>query len=201
MPRELFDNAGKPIEVPDDAELQSLREAADKAKELEAQLEEARKDASPDWRSARQKMKELETEANEWKSKAEKAGVQVEPKPLPTDEIRRIASEEADQAYVNRYRERRLGEFGERKEAVSRIFDKLASGEKLNEAKIDEYMGIAARAAGFEDTGSQARRAMSFGGGSAPNFADAQRKSDFADTEKGKQLSGMLGLNIGNDKK
>lgn len=201
MPRELFDSEGKPIEVPDDAELQALRDAANKTKELEGLLEDAKKDASPDWRSARQKMKELETEANEWKTKAEKAGVQVEPRPLAIDEIKRIASEEADQTYINRYRERRLNEFGDRKEAVARLFDKLSGGEKLDEAKVDELMGFAARAAGFEDPGAQARRAMSFGGGSAPNFSDAQPNGDFADSAKGKDIAGKLGLNIGNDKK
>lgn len=195
MPRQLFDGDGNAVEVPDENEIKAYQEAQAKVSELDAKIKELEADSDPDWRTARKKMKDLSDERDDWKKKAEKAGVEVEPKPLPTEDIGRIAEERAEKVYIERYRDRRLAEFGDKREAVGRFFEKLSNGEKLDENKVDELIMAAARTAGVEVQSNPVNRAMGSSSTSAPNFDPTNNKEkDFADSDSGKGLAAAMGL-------
>lgn len=201
MPRELFDAEGVAHQVPDETELKAYQEAQTKVADLEKQMKELEADTNPDWKGAREKMRTLENEVKDWKIKAEKAGVQVEPKPLPMEDLERIADERAEKVYINRHRDRLLESFGDKKEVVTRFYNKLAEGETLNEKKVEELVLAAARTAGISDDSSPTRRAMASSSTSAPNFDSTPPNANFADTEQGKALGSRLGLTINEAKK
>lgn len=201
MPRELFDAEGVAHQVPDETELKAYQEAQTKVADLEKQMEELKADTNPDWKGAREKMRVLEKEVGEWKAKAEKAGVQTEPKALPMEDLERIADERAEKVFLSRHRDRLIEQFGDKKETVLRFFNKLSEGEKLDEKKVEEFVIAAARTAGITDDSSPMRRAMSSSGTAAPNFDSKPPSESFADTDGGKALASRMGLTINQDKK
>lgn len=183
MPRKITDESGTEVEVFDVSEVEALKaEAEKKQKDLEQEL-------NPNWREARQKMKEME-------EKLAKAGIKEPAPAVDKEEVARIASEQAEKKYMERYRDRVLDQFGEKKDVVKKVFDKLASGEQLTEDAIDRITKEAARAAGVSmepDKTLQSRYAV---GGGRPSFEEGTKDEGFGATERGKATAAAMGLII-----
>lgn len=201
MPQTVKNSEGADIEVFTKEELEAEKaEASKKAQEAEDKIKELEQELNPNWREARKKMEILEKERDDWKTKAEGAGVKPEPTGVSPDEAKRIAEEAAGATYVNRYKDRVLSGFGDKREIVAKYFEKLTAGEQLDEAKIEQFANDAARAAGVLQQANPLNRAIAAGGGSAPEFREAP-KDGFGDSEAGKSTAAAMGLQITAPKK
>lgn len=200
MPRTIKDASGNDVEVYDKSEVEAqtkqLTELQERAKQLEQEV-------NPNWKNARERMSSLEKERDEWKSKAEKAGVQDSRTPDMT-EVERIAEAKAQAALLNSFKNQKLGKFGDKRAAVEAYFNKLAAGEELDEGKIDQYIGDAARAVGIgvpsRDTGAMYGRE-----GMSPQFPGSPNnplpEDGFGATDRGKGTAAAMGLIIDMPKK
>ena len=205
MPRELYDADGNAVEgIPDDAELKALQQTASekaeadkKVGEFEAKMKEIEGDpAYKNLGVLREKWKTAEKERDEWKGKAEALGGEQPPKPISQDEVKTAAEAAAEKIYLNKLVERELKQFGDQKDVVKKIFDKLTAGEQLTEEKVEEHLQTAAKAAGLAPTRSSV---PTYQGGGAPKF-DNDDKS-FADTDEGKARAKAQGWDFAQDNK
>jgi hypothetical protein len=200
MPKTIKDESGADVEVYEKTEYEA---ASAKVKELEEKTKQLEQETNPNWREARQKMSILEKERDEWKEKASKAGVKDD-RVLDATEIERIAEAKTQQTLLTSYKNQMLSKYGDKREAVEAYFNKLASGEKLDEAKIEQFVGDAARAVGVgvrqRDTGAMFGR-----GGSAPEFPGSPNnplpEDGFGASTQGKSTAAAMGLVIDMPKK
>lgn len=196
MPRKIEGEDGTEIEVFEKTELEEA--AAKAAKQKEEELEGS---ISPNWREARQKMSTLEKERDEWREKAAKAGFKDESQNVSKEEIAKIASEQAEVKYMERYKERVLSQFGEKKTDVEKYFSKLASGEKLTEDMVDRLAQDAARAVGVRSEPDRSLMSQFGRQGSRPEFAMPENDQGFGTTPQGKSTAQAMGLIIENPNK
>lgn len=190
MPKKIKDESGTEIEVFESSEVEAIKaEAERKQKELEQEL-------NPNWREARKKIEDLERSNKEKDDKLAKAGVQSESTGVNKEEVARIASEQAEATYLERYRERVLNQFGDKKETVQKVFDKLAYGEKLSEDAIDRLAADAARTVGISREPDRDLAARNVRGGARPEFEPTSEDEGFGATAKGKATAAVMGLKI-----
>lgn len=195
MPQKLFDKDGNEVETLTPEEVKALQEAAAAVEQLKKDIKELEEGANPNWREMRKKEKDLEAAVADWKAKAEAAGHKSEPTGVSKEDAERIADERAENALLRDHRNTVLSRFGDKREVVEKAFEKLAAGEKLDRAKIEEIATQAARATGVERQVSDTSRSVASRGTSAPDFGNGEeKKKDFADTEEGKATRDAMGL-------
>ncbi len=145
--------------------------------------------------SLEDRLQALEAERDDWKAKAEAAGHKPEPTGVSKAEAEQIADDRARSALLNEHNESVLARYGDKRDVVENRFNKLAAGEKLDRAKIEELAKEAAMAAGVSRSVSDASRSVASHGTSAPDFGDGKAKQEgFADTDAGKQTRDAMGL-------
>lgn len=194
MPRVIKGEDGQDIEVFEKTEVEATKS------QYEAKLKEIEQELNPNWREARQKMRDMEKERDEWMEKAKKAGVKEDASSMTKEEIARIASEKAERLYIDKYKERVLSRFGDKKDAVSKYFEKLANGETLTEEMVDKIADDAARAVGIQRE-RDIREVHSAYTGVAPRFEQELPDQGFGATDRGKATAQAMGLIIENPKK
>ncbi len=192
MPRKLFTEAGDPVEVPEEAEIAAAMEAKGKVDELNQSLEDLKKDMNPNWAESRKTQKRLETELNDWKKKAEAAGVKADPVIVPREDIETLAEKTTNKVILDRHRSRALSQFKDKRELVESYYNKLAAGEELDESKIDDLIGKAASLAGLNQRVNPLNRAIASTSHMAPEFSPPE--DDFSQTEQGKAMAEAMGL-------
>jgi hypothetical protein len=196
MPRKIQGEDGKEIEVFEASELEAAKaEAQKKAAEAEAKVKELEQELNPNWREARQKMKDLEEDASKWRKEAERLGAKPESKNISQEEIDRLAEGKAREVFLSEHKEEVLARFGDKRDIVENRFNKLAQGETLSKAKINELVQEAARAVGINRMPDPEINAIAAGGGAAPQFQQGTSQ-DFADTPQGEATAAAMGLVI-----
>jgi len=198
MPRRLFDEEGNAIEgIPDEAELKDLQESKNKLTDAEKRISELSEEVNPNYKALRDARKAAEERAEAAEKKLKESGVASgEEKPMTKEEMEAFVDSRAEQVAMNRYRDRQLSQYGEKRTQVEGIFNRLAVGEKLNEDRVDELMDQAAAAAGIQKTQKRdpLRGAMNFTGG--PPRLEETKEKDFADSDEGKGLASAMGLSF-----
>ena len=194
MPRTIKNEDGTEAEVFDKAEIE----------EMQSKMKDLEQEANPNWRQVRQEMKEKDAQLKELNKRLADAGIKSDrPAPgLSAEEVERIAEQKAEAIAARRYESSRLASFGEKKDEVEAMYRKLSAGEKLDEAKIDELMGMAGRMVGMQPQADRQPYApASPRQGSAPVFQQAQQDQGFGTTEAGKATAAAMGLMIESPKK
>lgn len=191
MPRKLLDTDGNEIEVPTQEEIDALSASASKVGDLEKQLAELSQDINPNWRKARELQANLERERDEWKAKAESAGVKSEPQILSADQISEIARKESKGVTLEDYKQGLLERFGDKKDVVEKYFNKLSAGEELTKEAVRNYIKDSARAVGIDREPNPELRARYASSGTEPIF-ETDKKEDFTETPEGQALSNAM---------
>jgi hypothetical protein len=196
-PQKFKDESGAEVEAYTQAELDAAKA------ESEAKVKALEEEINPNWREARHKMSEQERLLAEKDRKLAELGHKEPVMGLSAEDAAKIAVEKADEVYLGRYRERILSRFGDKKDAIKAYFDKLAAGEKLDEAKIDQYVNDAARAVGVRSEPDRDVMAQYGRGGASPIFptAPVEGQDGFAATQQGKATAAAMGLIIEPPKK
>jgi len=198
MPRTLLDEQGNKFEVPDETELSALQETAKKAAEYEAKLKEVEQEVNPNWRKTRETLKERESTIEKLQAELEKAGVKSsEQRAMSPEEYTTIAAQQARNVLLEQHKDNVLSQFGNQRSSVEEIYNSLAHGKQLDNQKIEELAGIAARAVGIEAPRAGIQRSFAGGGSSAPRFSEDVERTNFADTDAGKAAAAAFGIEIG----
>lgn len=197
---EAYDSDGNAIEgLPDEAELKTLQEQAAAKEEADKKVADLDKkikeyESDPAYKNLgilRKKAEEAEKERDEWKKKLAEAIPKDEPKQFSEEELDKRMDERAERKFQEKIIERQLNTYGDKKEVVKKVFEKLSSGEQLTEDKITELMETAAKAAGLNP---ELSGAITFHGGGTPKF-DTEEKSH-ADTPEGQARASAMGLRV-----
>jgi hypothetical protein len=189
MPRTIKNEDGSEIEVFDKAEME----------EMQAKIKDLEQESNPNWRQVRQEMKEKDAQLKELNKRLADAGIKpaAAPPGLSAEEVERIAEQKAEAIASRRYESSKLAAFGEKKDEVEAVYRKLSAGEKLDEAKIDELMGMAGRMVGMQPTEARPAFApVATRQGGAPVFLQPQEDKGFGTTDAGKATAAAMGLMI-----
>lgn len=191
MPKIIKDENGNDIEVFEKAEVEQTRTA------LEAKMKELEQEVNPNWREARRKMQELEEQRNLFEKQLKDAGLaKNNDAQIPKEEIERIATRKSEEIYIQRYRDRVLSQFGDKKDDVAKYFDKLANGETLTEDAVDRLAQDAARALGVQVNNGRDISSLYGRAGGAPKFEQTSNDEGFGATERGRATAAAMGLII-----
>ena len=191
--RTLYNEDGTEVQVPDEQELQALQEAKSKVEAiptLEAQIEELKQAANPNFKAIREKEERLKSALKSKGIELDKDGLPII---TPDEEQAKIIDQRVQQATIRSLVNRAAREFGENSEAVIAKFNKLTAGEEVNEDNYDNYLQEAIRAVGIVEEKpvvNPARKAAFTSRGTAP----LPKEDNFAETNEGSELGKRLGL-------
>lgn len=208
MPRELLDESGNRVEVPDEAELKALNDKVASVDALNKEIETLKEGVNPNWKAIRDKETTLEAQIAEAKKErddlikaAQDKGVNlVETPQVTADQINEIAEKRANEVFLRRFRAAEISKYGERAAEVEALVGKFMAGEENNETNITKFISVAARGLGIENNkqpimnipGTSGFPADKNSGGEAPRYSE---------TEAGKALAKNLGLDENDIKK
>lgn len=168
---------------------EALQTKADEFKAREKDIEDLQ---NPNIKVLRDKAKRLEEFEKTGKRVGEKGEVIDEPKPFSKDDAVAVAHQEM----LNDRKEEILDSIDkEKREVVQHYYDKLTAGEEVNMKNMKEFISAAARMAEVDMPNENFNR-YAAGRGGAPEVSFNDKKENFADTDKGKNMAGMLGINI-----
>ena len=189
MSRKLFDAEAKEVEVPDEAELETLRADAARTKELEEKLAEAEEAANPNWKEARPKLAKYD--------KLRKNGVDIDDdgnvvntkEEITMEKVRLEGRLAAQREILEGHLNRKIESLPENlRDSARAKFDKLTAGEKLDLENINTYFEEAVRI--VAPSKSLAERSFAGSGGGAPVFTPKQKEEE----QQGEELSSAYGL-------
>lgn len=193
--RQLFDESGNQVEVPDEQELESLKSAQEEANSLKEQMKTL-EDGSVGIKSLREALKRKDSLIADLQKKAEapKEVKKEEPPVFDEEKYRQMSRAEASKILLETEISRSLSEYSEDdKKLIKRNFDKLTAGEELNIETMSVYMEQATRAA-FPSTDVRSKFSHSAGG--RPPIVDDGQKKSFADSDAGRDLAARMGLKL-----
>lgn len=186
MSRQLFDEAGNAVEVPDEAEINEMKSAKDEVTTIKKEMATLA-DKSPEGmkslRAALARKEELVAKLEGELSK--KSG-------LTSEEVTKTATSAAQKLLVDNEVARRVSTLSEEdKTAFMSKFTKLTAGEEVNLETVHVFAEEASRAAGI----SGLQRSAPLHTGRGPRIDDSEKKN-FGDTEAGKEFAKRMGLRI-----
>lgn len=192
----------EPMPEIDEQELKALRDAAARAKELEQEKTEVEgklkgyeEDASLiNWKKSRDTEKRLRTALESQGKKVDEDGNVIDtPTALSADEYRKMAREEAQRELVDTSVAKAKAALNEADRAIfDRYYGKAITGETVDSASVTTFIDLAMKMATENGGMTVSDRATATRGG-APRMDDGV-KTDFADTDTGKELAQRLGF-------
>ncbi len=200
MPRTIVLEDGTEEEVPTQEELQALQEKASQAdtlaKDIEALRVESEDKSNPDWRLARQKMKNMEAKLAQAGKKLDDEGNIIDTtSSLSSDQIleqaKTVATQAATSVALNQFKDELLRSFNEEdRKVVEHYFTKLSAGEELDFNKVRKFVDEASRLAQPADSTPQR---VSPGSGAPPRISldknGNQAKQSYSETDEGRQTA------------
>jgi len=156
--------------------------------------EDLEQQVNPNWREAREKMKRLEALERKGKVIDDNGEIKEIETKLSEEEIINKASAKFKQEMINETVEDSLSHYNEeQKKVVKHFFEKLTAGEQLSIKNVENYLKQAESLA-IPNYNDRVNRVITSGIGRVPS--ENNGKKNYADTDDGKKLASMLGLNI-----
>lgn len=204
----LYTEAGEEKQVMDDAEIEALKAPAQVVSELLAELgaekpedlktivKDLKESENPNWKAAREKISNLEklnAELAKQGKMLNDAGQIVDKSGLSAEEIVKQSKEAARQELIQEKMEDSLeGINEEEKKVVLHYYNKLSAGEEITLRNVDKFLTEAKKLANVESNASSTKISANRIGSSVSNTGGAAK--NFADTDAGKNLLGMMGI-------
>jgi hypothetical protein len=204
----LYTESGEEKQVMDDAEIEALKApgtalqelmqelGAEKPEDLKILIKDLKESENPNWKAAREKISNLEklnAELAKQGKMLNDAGQIVDKTGLNAEEIIKQAKEGARMELIQEKMEDSLdGINEEEKKVVMHYYNKLSAGEEITLRNVDKFLTEAKKLANVESSASSTKQSANRIGSSVSNTGGGNK--NFADTDAGKNLLGMMGL-------
>ena len=194
MPQTLYKEDGSEVQVMTDEEIAASIEqkVGETKQQYETRMKELEEDANPNWRDARQKMKDqadkiaaLEAQGKTIDVNGNVVDLQAKVDP---NELNKKIEETVSRSTFTIEKTRALAQFGEKSAVVGAYLDKLMTGESMTIDNLYKFIGDAAKLAEVES-----RPSTPYFSGLAPK--KEEQKNDFSETPVGQELSARMNLN------
>lgn len=217
----LYTESGDEKEVLTDEEVEALKSPAnalkdvmtelglevgdnvtEKLEDLKTRVKELKAAESPDWRALRQKANSLEILVKNLTAQGKEINPQgeiVEKTTLKPSEIEQSARLAARQELIQEKIEDTLDGYGEdERKVIDHYYKKLSAGEEVSLKSVDKFLKEAIKLANVDENVSAAKKSIGRIGSSAST--PSQGGKNFAETDAGKEVLGMMGIKL-EDKK
>ncbi len=177
----------------DEAELTALRASAARATEIEGKLKEFETDSSLiNWKKSREKEKRLLAVLEGQGKKVDEDGNVIDvPAAISQEEIRKMASEEAQKTLIERSLAQAKRDLNDADKVIfDKFYSKAAFGETVDADSVDTIIDTAMRMATNGGGMTAADRIAGTRGG-APRVNEVNA-SDFSETDAGKGLMSAM---------
>ena len=178
MPRTLYDEKGNPFEVPEESEVEELKTAAQKATDLEAELEDAKQAANPNFKAMRDREKRLKDALKASGKDVDDEGNIIDTTVLTKESIEQITAKTVTETQFNIEKTRALAQFAEKdREVVEYYLKKLMAGEEQTIENLYKFTKEATRMA-IPDSGNRVADRIGAPLGGAPVFNNSSAASE-----------------------
>lgn len=201
MPQTVFLEDGTEIEVPTQEEFDAqLEQKVGETKvEYENRIKELESEINPNWREARQTIKNLREAVAKKGGKVDENGqLTDERQQIDLNVIEERAREAARKELISSEIQNRLNQYSENdRDVVKGYFEKLSAGENLNLGNIDKFIEDAEKIAFGSSSSNNTRNGVLIRG-SAPSKGVNQETFDTK--PEGKDLMNKMGLKASQEK-